>query len=60
MMTIHDRARWFAVHLANATSPSIAARRLGVRVDELARVCAGFPVRKHVAVAIEGAFSTSL
>jgi hypothetical protein len=54
---IPDAARWFAVRLARRMTPARAARRLGVTVDQLARICAGFPVRARVVRTVAGAFA---
>jgi hypothetical protein len=59
MKTIPDQCRWYAIRLAARTSPSVAARRIGIRVDELARVCAGFPVSRRALRAVAGAATVS-
>ena len=53
MHPVADLTRWHAVRLASRLGPARAARRLRVRVGDLAHVCAGWPVCPRVAAAVE-------
>lgn len=50
---------WTCIRLARRLGPQRAARRLGISVDDLARICAGFLVSPRVVRSVVGALAVS-